>query len=617
MFVMSTAGHIDHGKSVLVRALTGIDPDRLQEEKERGMTIDLGFAWMKTPGGREIGIVDVPGHEKFIGNMLAGVGGVDLTLLVIAANEGVMPQTREHVAILDLLEIKKGVVAVTKTDLVDQEWLDLIKIDIEELLKPTTLKDSPIIPVSVIAEKGLTELKEAIDRQLESTEPKKDIGRPRLPIDRIFTIPGAGTVVTGTLIDGSFRTGQDVEIVPKGVKSRIHGLQTHKTKTDIAIPGSRVAANLVGINVTDLERGNVVSRPGTMTATSLVSAKLRLLQYLKHPLRHFSEVSLFTGAAVSLAKVRILESDELQPGASGWVQFVLQDPLVAVAGDHFVIRSTTETLGGGRIINPRTGILRRRRPELIKELQTSEEGTPEDKIFSLIQAKQPLEIAALLKSDEITAGETEKALNSLLSQGRAVEAGSGERRYILTGPGWDNIARRTAEYVGEYHKKYPLRPGMPKEELRTRLKFTAAQSSIIMKLIEDKVITEKNNDVALPSYQIKLTPAQEAEANKFIGALESNPYAPSVAVMPEPELLNYLVQQKRVTKVTSDVIFAAAAYKDMESRVVEYIKTHGKITLAEARDMFKTSRKYAQALLEYMDGKKVTRRVGDDRVLLS
>ncbi|MFH0913907.1 MAG: selenocysteine-specific translation elongation factor [Chloroflexota bacterium] len=283
MFVIGTAGHIDHGKSALVKALTGIDPDRLREEKERGMTIDLGFAWLKLPSGREVGLVDVPGHERFIKNMLAGVGGIDLALLIVAANEGVMPQTREHLAILDLLEIRQGIVVLTKRDLVDEEWLSLVKMEVEELIKPTTLAQAPIVPVSAFTGAGLPELVATIDRLLGSVAPRKDLGRPRLPIDRVFTIAGAGTVVTGTLIDGSLTLGQEVEIIPAGLKSRIRGLQIHKAQTDTAPPGSRVAVNLVGVTTEQLQRGDVLTRPGWLQPTTLLLVKLRLLSIPRPP----------------------------------------------------------------------------------------------------------------------------------------------------------------------------------------------------------------------------------------------------------------------------------------------------------------------------------------------
>ena len=304
LFVLGTAGHVDHGKSALVQALTGIDPDRLAQEKERGMTIDLGFAWLKLPSGQEIGIVDVPGHERFVRNMLAGAGGIDIAMLVIAANEGVMPQTREHLAILDLLGISKGVVALTKRDLVDKEWLDLVRLDIEELLKPTTLSGAPIVPVSAITREGLPELLDIIDKQLANTPPKKDKGKPRLPIDRIFTISGSGTVVTGTLIDGSLSFGQEVEIIPGGLKSRLRGLQTHKTGVSTASPGSRVAANLTGITTTQLQRGDILTKPGWLIPTTLVNARLYMLKDAKHPLKHNAELSFYILAAEATAKIR-------------------------------------------------------------------------------------------------------------------------------------------------------------------------------------------------------------------------------------------------------------------------------------------------------------------------
>lgn len=613
---MSTAGHIDHGKSVLVQALTGIDPDRLREEKERGMTIDLGFAWLKLPSGKEVGIVDVPGHERFIGNMLAGVGGVDITLLVIAANEGVMPQTREHLAILDLLEIKKGVVAVTKKDLVDEEWLELVMMDIEELLKPTTLAGSPIVPVSVITRDGLPELLLVIDRLLETTEPKKDLGRPRLPIDRIFSITGAGTIVTGTLIDGSLEVGQEVEIVPKGLKSRIRGLQMHKTRVEISHPGSRTAVNLVGVNVDELERGDVLARPGTLKPTTLISCKLRLLDYIKHTLRHSSEVTFFSGATQVLAKVRLLDCDELKPGDSAWAQFILEKPAALAAGDHYIVRSTTDTLGGGKIIEDHARPLRRRRPEILQRLQVSEEGTVEEVVFGMLQTKQPVTINALLSQTHVPGNEIKAAVESLIGQSRLVTIGQGESRLLMTAPEYQNTVKRASDIVQEYHKKYPLRRGMPKEELRNKLKLAGAGVSFISKLITDAVLTEEGTDVRLPGHAIKLTAAQQARMTEFLNIVTSNPAAVSTMELPEPDILTLLIQQNKIVKVSDGVIFTAAAYDEMVRKIVAHLKVNKKITLAEARDMLQTSRKYAQALLEFMDSQRITRRIGDDRVLL-
>jgi selenocysteine-specific elongation factor len=613
MFVMSTAGHIDHGKSTLVQAMTGIDPDRLREEKERGMTIDLGFAWLKLPSGREVGIVDVPGHERFVGNMLAGVGGIDLTMIVIAANESVMPQTKEHVAILDLLNIKKGVVAVTKKDLVDEEWLTLVKMDIEELLKPTTLTGSPIMPVSAITREGIPDLLKAIDKILETTEPRKDLGRPRLPIDRIFTIPGSGTVVTGTLIDGSLEVGQEVEIAPKGLKSRIRALQIHKTKVESTGPGTRVAANITGVSVTEIERGDVLTRPGLLKPTSILSGKLRMLDYVPRPLRHSTEVTFYTGATETLAKVRLLENDEIKPGTSGWAQFVLDKPITAVDGDHFVIRSTTDTLGGGKIVDAHASQLRRRKEVILNRLQIKDEGSTEDVLYALLETRQPVEIGSLAAQSKVPATEFKNIIDELIKENRVIMVGQGDSRLLLTSPGWEGIKKKAEDYLQEYHKKFPVRPGMPKEELRNKLKLGSASVPVVAKLISSNVITEAGADVRLNSFQITLTLAQKNVINAYLITLINNPYNPPSEGIPEPELLNYLIGQNKVVKISEDVIFSVTAYNEAVGKITGYLKTHEKATLAELRDMLITSRKYATSLLENMDARKITKRVEDGK----
>ena len=376
MYVIGTAGHVDHGKSTLIKALTGIDPDRLQEEKDRGMTIDLGFAWLRLPSGKEISIVDVPGHERFIKNMLAGVGGIDLALLVIAADEGVMPQTAEHLATLDLLQIQSGVVALTKSDLVDKDWLDLVQEDVRLRLQGTVLARAPIYPVSAITRQGIPELLAGLDAVLAQTHPKRDIGRPRLPIDRIFTIGGFGTVVTGTLVDGRLSVGQEVEIQPRGLKSRVRGLQTHKHKEETALPGSRVAVNLVGLAVEDLQRGDVLTSPGWLTPTKLLDARVRLVADLARPLDHNTEVSFHTGSAEALGRLRVLDGEALAAGATAWVQIELQSPIAVAKSDYFIIRSPNATLGGGQIVDPHPRRHKRNRPEVIAALETLAKGRP-------------------------------------------------------------------------------------------------------------------------------------------------------------------------------------------------------------------------------------------------
>jgi len=612
MFVLGTAGHIDHGKSVLVKALTGIDPDRLREEKERGMTIDLGFAWLKLPGGREVGIVDVPGHERFIKNMLAGVGGIDVALLVVAANEGVMPQTHEHLAILDLLEVPRGVVALTKKDLVDDEWLALVKIEIEELLAPTKLAGAKIIPVSAVTGEGIPELKTAIDQTLSLAEPRPDRGRPRLPIDRVFTITGSGTIVTGTLTDGWLRVGQEVQIVPSGHRSRIRALQTHKAAVNQAEPGSRVAANLVGVTTSEVKRGEVLTTPGWLKPSTMLTVRLRLLNYLKRPLRHNAEVSFFTGASEAVAKVRLLENDSLEPGGETWAQIALVEPVIALRSDHFIIRSPVETLGGGKVVQAHALRLRRKRPEILKTLEASTEGTPEEALLAQLEPKQPLTLSGL---KNLSTGDIKPLVKSLVGRGDLVAVGEGETALYWTRVGWERLARQAAAVLKEYHDKFPARTGMPRLEFAGKLKLGQAAPAVLAKLANEQVMREDGGVVSLPEHKPKLTAAQQAKVDAFLKALAAQPYAPPSELIPEPELLGLLIARGEVVKVSEGVVFSSAAYQEMVKRLTAHIQSEGKITLAEVRDMFGTSRKYAQGLLEYLDAKKITRRVGDERVI--
>ncbi len=615
MFVLGTAGHIDHGKSVLVHALTGIDPDRLEEEKARGMTIDLGFAWTKLPSGREVGIVDVPGHERFVKNMLAGVGGIDMALLVIAANESVMPQTREHLAILDLLAITRGIAVITKKDLVDEEWLSLVKMEVTELLEPTGLSQSPVVTVSALTGEGLPELLETIDQMLEKTVPRKDTSRARLPVDRVFSMAGAGTVVTGTLIDGSLSVGDEIEIVPSGLKSRLRGLQMHKSRIDVATPGSRVAANLVGIATSDVHRGDVVVRPGWLKPTTMLSARLRLLDYVRRPMRNNAKLSFFTGAAEAIAQIRLLESDELKPGESGWVQLLLDRPVAAVNGDHFIIRSTTNTLGGGRIADTHTKRLRRKRENVIKGLNVREEGSVEDVVLALFGARQPLSFSVISEQSGLPKQEIEPVIESLIKKGLIIRVGQKESGLLFTPSGWTGLVERAKSLALDYHNKFPARSGIPRVELGNKIASKTQSQAILDELVRQRVLAEEGLNMRLPEHRVRLNPAQQDQVDVFLKSLMENPYAPPGKLIPEPDLLNLLIDRKEVIKVADGVVFSTDAYTRMVERISAHIQTQGKVSLPEVRDMFQTSRKYAQAILEYLDSKKVTRRVGDERVL--
>ena len=611
MFVLGTAGHIDHGKSALVQALTGIDPDRLAEEKERGMTIDLGFAWLKLPGGREIGIVDVPGHERFVRNMLAGAGGIDIAMLVIAANEGVMPQTREHLAILDLLGISRGVVALTKKDLVDSEWLDLVRMEVEELLKPTVLAGAPIVAVSSITREGIPELLLTIDGLLAGTEPRRDRGRPRLPIDRVFSIAGAGTIVTGTLIDGSLMVGQEVELVPSGVKSRLRGLQTHRTQESVASPGSRVAANLTGVTTAQVQRGEVLTKPGWLTPTTLVSARLHLLADARHSLKHNAERQVYVLAAEATALIRLLDAEELKPGSSAWVQLVLDRPVPAVDGDHFIIRSTTETQGGGVIVDAHARRLSRFKLDIIESLKVRERGSPEDTVLVLLESNRLMESADLASQVALPPGEAARIIEELVARGDVLRIGTS---LLVAGSTWNNLVQEARKVTQDYHSKFPARSGIPRVELGNRLKLGKYAPLVLERLMAEKALLGEGMMMRLPEFTVKLTATQHGKVDAFLKSLADNPYAPPGELIPEPDLLGLLIEQKKVAKLSETVVVSTKAYNEMLSRVLAHLKDKDKITLAEVRDMFGTSRKYAQAFLEHLDGEKITRRVGDERV---
>ncbi len=618
MHTIGTAGHVDHGKSTLIEALTGIDPDRLPEEKAREMTIDLGFAWLRLPSGAEVSIVDVPGHERFVHNMLAGVGGIDLALLVVAADEGVMPQTREHLAILDLLEVRHGVVAITKKDLVDEEWLALVSLEVEEALRGTCLEGAPLVACSAVSGEGLDELVRVLERELERTPPKRDVGRPRLPIDRAFTRPGFGTVVTGTLIDGSLTLGQEVEVVPGGLRSRVRGLQSHGRPLEKAPPGRRTAVNLPGIAVDDLERGMVVTVPGWLQPTTTVDVRLRAVPYLRRPLRHNLEVTFHTGAAEAPGRLLLLDADEVPPGGMAWAQVRLARPVACVAGDHFVVRDPNGTLGGGRIVEVHARRHRRHHAPTLERLARLESGPPEERLqVALAGGLVSLREAALAAglSLEQARAETER----LVAQGRAVALARGPLgadTLVAAAPVLAALLSRVRDALAAYHRQWPLRRGMPREELRSRLGLPQRQfEAVVGRWAEEGALREEGGTLALPEHRPTPSPEQARQAEEFLSALRASPYHPPPPSGVDAEVLAYLEAEGKAVRVSPDVVFAADAYREMVQRVTEAIRRQGSVTLAQVRDMLGTSRRYAQALLEHLDAQGVTLRRGDERVL--
>jgi selenocysteine-specific elongation factor len=616
LFVIGTAGHVDHGKSTLVHALTGIDPDRLMEEKAREMTIELGFAWFKLPSGLEVSVIDVPGHEHFIKNMLAGVSGMDLALLVVAANESIKPQTREHLAILDLMEVPQAIMVITQSDLVDRDQITLVGMEIEDLIRPTRFAGAPIIPVSAVTGQGLDELKATIDKVLKTAQPRRDIGKPRLPVDRVFTISGSGTVVTGTLVDGSLAVGQEVEILPPALKSRIKGLQTHKNKLNSISTGNRVAVNLIGLSLAEIKRGQVLTKPGWLTPTNLIDAKLRLLAQPERPLRHNTQVSLHTGSAEVIARVRLLEKKEALPAETTWVQFILDEPLAVINGDHYVIRSPNDTLGGGIFVEVHPGHRHRRfRPDTIGNLQARSEGKIEETLLADLKSKPPQELDKLLSEISVDSELALSGIESLIHQGMAVRVGQGKTALIFTESEWKQTVENILGMVREYHKKYPLRPGIPKAEISNKVKLGKHFQDTLQKLFFEEVLVEEFSLVRLPDYQVKLLPAQQRQIDAYLNQLNQNPYSPAPDVSIEADLLNLLVDRGEVIKTVAGVVFSITAYNEMVSKVLAYIKKNSKITVAEARDLLGSSRKYILALLEHLDELKLTKRVGNERVL--
>ena len=641
MRVIGTAGHVDHGKSTLVHALTGIDPDRLKEEKEREMTIDLGFAWLTLPSEERVGIVDVPGHKDFIKNMLAGVGGIDAALFVVAADEGVMPQTREHLAILDLLQVPGGVVAMTKVDMVrDKDWLELVEADLLDVLEGTVLDGAPVVHCSARSGEGLEDLVAALDRYLTDSAPRRDVGRPRLPIDRVFTIAGFGTVVTGTLSDGTLSTGQEVEIQPSGLKARIRGLQTHRQKIEKAVPGSRVAVNLTGVGTDEVARGQVVASPGWLRPSTLIDCYLRYLADAPGPLKHNAAVSFFSGAAETPARVRLLGQKALAPGEEGWIQLRLAEPLALVKGDRYILRqpSPSITIGGGTVVNPFPGRRYRRfREEVIERLETLAHGTPDEILLQDLERRQPAEVRELLKRSSLPRQQARQALEALIDEGQAlvVDGGTGgappsisEAGFVVTRSGWSALQERLESLLGQYHRQFPLRTGMPREEVKSRLARQVPDlgprlfNEIVARGLGESWLAEAGpaaDRLRLPSHEIKLTPQQQRAVDGLLYEFQRAPYTtPSVAQSEEEvgsEMLSSLIEQGRLIKLNEDVVLLAETYEEMRDRVVAYLQEHGTITVAELRDLFDTSRKYTLALLGYMDEKRITRRVGDERVL--
>jgi len=605
MHVVGTAGHVDHGKSTLVEALSGMDPDRFEEEKRRGLTIDLGFAWLELPSGNEIGIIDVPGHERFIRNMLAGAGGSSICLFVVAANEGWRQQSAEHLAILDVLGVSNGVVAVTKSDLVDEDVLQEVVSDVAERLKASTLRGIPIVACSATTGNGLAELTEAIDRVVAAAPPVVDRGTPRLWIDRSFTISGAGTVVTGTLMGGSLSIGESVAVARADVTARIRSIQTHKRSHDVVEPGNRVALNLAGVERSRIERGDAVVKENQWLSTSKLYAQVRVLDPeisgTEHALTERGAHLMYTGTAETPVRIRLVQGHQISAGASAFAELSLRDALPLKRGDHFVLRDAGRvlTFGGGRVLDPLPALPRRdpRLPALLDALSS------EDDTHAL---------ATLVATEEMVSEDL-----ALLRAGAGPADTGAERlgNWLVSAAKLASLKADLTAAVQEHHRDQPLAAGMPKERARRIVLQETPDAFDPLVAVTTGVVTE-GDVIKLSTHRVSLDPEQERRRLATIEALEAGGFSPppTSELEADPPLLRAMVQSGEVVQI-GDFHLTAGRAAEVRKLVRNTIEASGPVTVAAIRDLLGTSRKYAVPLCEWLDQTGATRRRGDVRVL--
>ncbi len=626
--VVGTAGHIDHGKTSLVKALTGIDTDRLPEEKARGITIDLGFAFLEEPPDLTIEIVDVPGHERFVKNMLAGVGGIDLAMLVIAADEGVMPQTREHLAICSLLHIKSGLVALTKADLVEPDWLELVKDDVAALVRGTFLEGAPLQSVSAKTGEGLPELRLAL-RRLAAAVPERGVDQlPRLPIDRVFTVKGFGTVVTGTLMAGRLAVDDRVQVFPKGVEAKIRGLQTHGHPVTEARAGQRTAVNLQGVERAAVERGDVLGLASTLVPSLLVDGTLELLQDAPRSVKSRTRVRFHAGTSEIMARALLLDRPELEPGQTAFARFRLEAPLVVLPGDRFVVRSYSPivTIGGGTLLDVDPPRFKRKAPALVAHLTLLQTGSPEAVLEEHVRhvGASGVRLQTLSGRVPFGPGKLRGLLDGVVAGGRVLVV---DRDWYLHP---ESFARLRALGVGAleaFHRANPLKPGMSREELRGRAGGADERvfASLLATLETEGVVKTERDKVRLAAHEVRLSAEQQRAVDRveeeFLRAGAAPP-SPEEALAhagirgsEEHELFQVLVQGGTLVRVKESLFFHARALETIQEKLVALLRERKEIGPGDIKDLLAISRKYAIPLLEFFDARRVTVRVGERRAL--
>ncbi|OPL08085.1 MAG: hypothetical protein AVO33_00045 [delta proteobacterium ML8_F1] len=621
--IIGTAGHIDHGKTTLIKALTGIETDRLQEEKKRGISIELGFAYFDLPGGRRAGIVDVPGHERFIKNMLAGISGIDLVLFVVAADEGVMPQTREHFDILNLLMVQKAIVVITKIDLADSEMIEVVEEEVRELIAGTSFEGSPVLRVSAHTGENLKALTELIDDMTQHMKSHNEQAPVRLNIDRVFTMKGHGTVVTGTLLEGTLRVGDEITIYPSGLRSRARGIQVHSQSDGEARAGQRTAVNLQNIKKEAVGRGDVIAQVDSLEPAYIVDLKLRMLKSGSRELGHGVRVRFYHGTAEIIGRLILIDRDRVRPGEEIFCQIRLERKTVLKYGDPFVIRfySPLETIGGGIILDPRAVKHKRFDEGAIEDMLHKEEGSM-DQLIVLAMEKYPRQLMTLktlmpqINGDE---KEIEAGLKSLVAQGSVVALAGGK---FMLSDALKSSGEELLVLLNAFHDKNPLKPGMGKEEVRSRLFRTMDRGdfSLVLKALSGDLIEEEQGMVRSKGFTLVLSQGDIKRKEEILATLKTGGFKPPVLKelglsTKDMNLLDLLLETGEVKRINPEIFYHREVYEEAVALVTAHLKEKGSLMVKDLKEVMDISRKYSVPLMEHFDEKRLTLRKGDLRVL--
>jgi len=629
--ILGTAGHIDHGKTSLIKALTGIDTDRLKEEKLRGITIELGFAWLDLPGGQRVGIVDVPGHEKFVKNMVSGASGIDLVALIIAADEGVMPQTKEHLDICNLLDIKHGLVVLTKIDTVDEEWLEMVTDDVQGFFKGTFLEGAPVIPVSSLTGQGLPEFLNALETLCKAVPERTSGGLFRLPVDRVFTMKGFGTVVTGSLVSGKVLVGETIMIYPSGIQSKVRGIQVHGQAVDQAIASMRTAINFQGVDRNAIARGDVVGGVNTLKPSYMVDALLGYLPSNEKPLKNRTKVRFHTGTSEILGRAILLDREELSPGETAVAQFRLDAPVAVVKDDRFVIRSYSpvRTTGGGQILNPIPRKHKRFKKPLVTELKGLAESAAREIITYHLKESGILGVrfSELRLMTNLSEKDLQEHLQHLLSQ-RTIIRVDRENRTFIHGSIFNGLCQKAIKLLESYHKSHPLKAGMSRQGLKSKLAPSLSSKLfglLIQDLTKSNTVIQEKEVIRLSGHRVALEADQKdvrhrIEQTYLQSGLQPPYFRDLVASLGQnsahvEEILMHMLEEGTLVKVKEDLYFHRHVIDNLKNRLVSYLKANSEITTPQFKEMTGVSRKYTIPLIEYFDSTKATIRVGDIRRL--